>query len=81
MEGETGRFVPQDPVPLRPVRVVIPAEVAFDLGNLHRTIDNLAQRLGCEACFSGRSCVFELERDFIVNPQNLEVKGLSERRF
>lgn len=71
-------FAPQDPIPMR---ILMPAEVAFDIGRLHTTIDNLARRLGCEACLSGRSCVFTLERDLVVNPENLEVKGLFEGRF
>lgn len=66
------KLLPQDPVP---IRIAIPAEVAFDIGNLHRTIDNLARKLGCEACLSGRSCVFIQERDFIVNPQNFEIRS------
>jgi hypothetical protein len=69
-------FLPQDPVPYR---IVIPAKVAFDLGNFQKVIENFAREIGCERCFSGRSCLFTLERDFIVDPATLEVRGLGGR--
>ncbi len=49
------------------VRISIPAEVAFDLKKLHRTIESVAERLGCKTCFSGAECKFQLERDFVFN--------------
>jgi hypothetical protein len=78
MEDRMKLFAPQDPIP---ARIVMPAEVAFDIGSLHTTIDNLARKLGCEACFSGHSCVFTLERDFVVNPRNFEVQARFEGHF
>jgi hypothetical protein len=68
--------VPQDPIPSKrlspqdpfPIRVVLPAEVAFSIDLVQRTIVNLAERLGCPSCFSGANCVFQLERDFVVDP-------------
>ncbi len=58
------------------IRITIPAEVAFDIGKVHTVIDNLARRLGCGECLSGRSCVLIQEHEFIVRPQDLEVRGL-----
>ena len=58
------RFVPQDPIPCR---IVIPAEVAFNIDLVQATVVNLAERLGCPQCFSGANCLFQLERDFIVD--------------
>lgn len=56
------------PLPFNPtVRIAIPAKVAYDLGSLQKTFGNLAERLGCPQCLSGANCLFELERDFIVN--------------
>jgi len=49
------------------VRISIPAEVAFDLKKLNRTIELVAERLGCKTCFSGADCKFQLERDFVFN--------------
>ena len=51
-----------------PVRVTLPAKVAFDLDAFQKTLVNLAERLGCRPCLSGRACLFTLERDFIVDP-------------
>ena len=60
----------------RPVRIVIPADVAFDLGKFQKVLGNLAERLGCRACLSGADCTFRLERDFLINPKTLGVESL-----
>jgi hypothetical protein len=65
--------LPQDPIP---VRVFIPAEVAFNIEQFSKVVVNLGRRLGCESCLSGASCHFILERDFVVNPANLELEGM-----
>ena len=57
-------MVPQDPIPCR---IVMPAEVAFNIDLVQKTVLSLAERLGCPQCFSGSNCVFQLERDFIVD--------------
>jgi|GEM_PF-1217045 len=56
----------------RTVRLSIPVHVAADLGKFQSTLKGLAERLGCENCFSGANCLFELERNFLVN-ENLDV--------
>jgi hypothetical protein len=50
------------------VRVVIPAEVAYNLDRFQKTLANLGERLGCRACLSGAACQFLLEKDFLVDP-------------
>lgn len=50
-----------------PVRVTIPAKVAYDLGAFQKSIEVLMGRLGCPACCSGADIVFQHERDFVVN--------------
>ena len=81
----SGRGLPTDPVPWleidRPIRVSVPAEVAFNLDGLQKSIANLAKRLGCENCFSGRSCYFTLERDYVINPQSLEIESIGRGGF
>ena len=62
----------------RPVRIVIPAEVAFNLGHVHEAIDNLARQLGCPMCFSGLDCTFDLARNYIVNPESHQLEILPE---
>lgn len=59
------------------VRIVVPADVAFDLGRLQKGLANLAERLGCRPCLSGADCTFLLEREFIVDPASLEVRPFS----
>ena len=85
MGDSYGHRLPTDPVPWleidRPIRVSVPAEVAFNLDSLQNSIANLAKRLGCEACFSGRSCYFTLERDYVINPQSLEVESIVRGGF
>jgi hypothetical protein len=61
--------------PLGPVRVVIPASVAFDLGKFTKALGNLAERLGCRPCLSGADCTFIFERDFVVDPASLRVES------
>lgn len=56
------------PLPFSPVvRVSIPARAAYDLASFQKSIGNLAERLGCPQCLSGANCLFELERDFLIN--------------
>ena len=68
--------LPQDPVPLR---ITIPAKVAFDIGAIHKVIDNFARAIGCEKCYSGASCFFQMERDFVVDPAKLDVISVGHR--
>jgi hypothetical protein len=50
------------------VRVVIPADVSYNLDRFQKTLANLAERLGCKPCLSGAACQFLLEKDFLVDP-------------
>jgi hypothetical protein len=62
-----------------PIRVSIPAAVAFDLARFQKSIASLVERLGCRTCFSGADCTFLHERDFVIN-EKLEINpsaGLS----
>lgn len=51
-----------------PVRVTLPASVAFNADLLKKSITSLAEQLGCPKCFSGVDCAFQMHRDFIVDP-------------
>jgi len=64
------RALPSDPVP---VRVTMPAAVAFDLGRFRKTISSLAERLGHPTCLSGAPCLFDVERAFRVDPGSLAI--------
>lgn len=55
-----------------PVRITLPAKVAYNLDSLKSGIAAIVERLGCEKCFSGANCTFQLERNFLIN-ENLEI--------
>lgn len=50
-----------------PVRVTMPAAVAYDLKAFQKSVANLLERLGCRSCFSGADCTFTTERDWVIN--------------
>ena len=52
--------------PYGPVRVTIPAKIAYNLETLDKGIDSLVDRLGCRNCFSGADCSFIHEREFVL---------------
>ena len=58
--------------PRGPIRITIPAAVAYDLKAFQKGIATLVERLGCRPCFSGADCTFQLERDFVIN-EKLEI--------
>ena len=49
-----------------PVRVTVPAKVAYNPDALKKSIAQLVERLGCPKCFSGADCLFEMERRFVL---------------
>jgi hypothetical protein len=57
-----------------PLRITLPATVAYNADALKKTIASVVERIGCRTCFSGLDCHFLLERDLSVDPQG----GLAE---
>jgi hypothetical protein len=55
-----------------PIRVSVPAAVAFNSKSFKVTVATLMERLGCGKCFSGFDCRFQLQRDFIVDPADFK---------
>ena len=55
-----------------PVRITIPAAVAYDLDALQKGIAGLVDRLGCRTCCSGFDITFLQERNFAIN-EKLEI--------
>jgi hypothetical protein len=53
-----------------PIRVTVPASVAFNPQAFKSSVANLMERLGCGKCFSGFDCRFQLHRDYAVDPAN-----------
>jgi len=70
--------LPQDPIPIREVRVQATADVIYDLKKVQQVLPNILGRLGCPACCSGFDIRFVLERDLVVDPRTLEVRGLGQ---
>src|SRR5215216_3354862 len=58
--------VKQQLPPYGPIRVTIPAKIAYNLEALEKGIDSLVDRLGCRPCFSGADCTFMHEREFVL---------------
>ncbi len=58
-----------------PVRISLPASVAYNVDALQKSIAEIVDRLGCTRCFSGANCVFQLERDWVIN-EKLEIHAV-----
>jgi hypothetical protein len=46
-----------------PVRISLPASIAYNAEALKSTIASLVDRIGCRSCFSGADCHFSQERE------------------
>ena len=62
----------------RVVTVRLPGEVANDLEKSQAVIKDLVGKLGCPGCHSGFDIRFILERQFVVDPRTLEVRGVND---
>lgn len=52
--------------PIGPIRVSMPAKIAYDLDSFRSSLDEILEDLGCLKCFSGAVCTFELERQYVL---------------
>ena len=59
----------------KPIRVTMPASVAFDLDKFQGSVANILSDLGCPECCSGYDITFQLEKEFVIN-ERLEVNSL-----
>jgi hypothetical protein len=55
-----------------PIRVSVPASVAFNPKSFKVSVAALMERLGCGKCFSGFDCRFQLQRDYLVDPADMK---------
>ncbi len=60
----------------RPIRVKVPASVAYDFGKMTKITESILGKLGCPGCHSGFDIRFDIERDFIFNERLEIVKGM-----
>ena len=51
-----------------PIRITLPAKVAYDPSAFKESIRSVLERVGCPTCFSGASCLFQMERAFAIDP-------------
>src|SRR6266568_647513 len=63
-----------------PVRVSMPASIAYDLPSFQKGIASVLKSLGCEACCSGYDITFGLEREFVLN-EKLELRASGSIRM
>lgn len=67
--------LPQDPIPVKTVRVSAPAAVFDNIEQLGSTIEKVLGRLGCPACCSGFDILFQRELDGFIVDTKLGIKG------
>ncbi len=53
-----------------PIRVTVAASVAFNPDAFKKGITGLMEKLGCGKCFSGFDCRFQLQRDYLIDPES-----------
>lgn len=68
------RSLPMDPVPAR--RAALNPEFGSSLDNVFSAIDKIAELSGHTACATGCDMLFQIERQFVINPA-LEIRELS----
>jgi len=56
-----------------PIRVSVPAAVAFNAKEFKTSVASLMERLGCPTCFSGFDCRFQLQRDYFIDPIDAKI--------
>ena len=50
-----------------PIRVTLPAAVAYDPERLKKSLGSVLDRIGCQACCSGADILLETESEFLVD--------------
>ncbi len=55
-----------------PMRITLPARVAYDPNALKTSIAGLMEMIGCPKCFSGADCFFQTERQFVLEGDRVQ---------
>jgi hypothetical protein len=76
MEAEAAAAGPA-PRARGPIRVTLPAAIAYDPDRLKKSLGDILGQIGCRACCSGADIFLQMERDFLVDPESnvATVKG------
>jgi hypothetical protein len=64
----------------QPIRITIPASVAYDLKKLQDGLGGILDKLGCMACCSGFDITLLQERNFVIS-ENLEINQPARSAF
>ena len=59
------------------IRITVPVSVGYNLKNFQKSLGALAERLGCKPCLSGADCIFQFERDYVINEKLAVAGGLA----
>ena len=54
---------------VKPVRVTLPREIAYDLDKFQEVQKGILGKLGCQACCSGFDIRWDFEQRFLVDSQ------------
>jgi len=68
------------PTPERPVKVSIPAKVAYGLKDFQEIQASILDRLGCPACCSGWDIRWDITRSFGIDDK-LRIRDMVEGDF
>jgi hypothetical protein len=58
-----------EPAVRGPIRVTLPAAVAYDPDRLKKSLGSILENTGCRACCSGADIFLQMEREFLVDPE------------
>ena len=61
------------------VRISLPASVTYSPDRLKRSIAELAESIGHPQCFSGANCYFQMEREFVLEGDNVVARSDSSK--
>jgi len=75
-----GLALPQDPVPIRTVHVLVPERVNNNIKSIQKALATTLGKLGCPACCSGFDILFQRELDLIAFDERLNATGFGRLR-
>jgi hypothetical protein len=73
-------FLPVDPIPLRPVNVVVSSSGLDNIEGLNNVVASVLGKLGCAPCCSGFDILFQRELDYFAVDEKLNVQGFGAYR-
>lgn len=59
------------------IRISIPFNIAMNEDSMKKSLSKLAEFIGHQGCFSGVDCIFQLQRDLVID-EKLSIKSIAE---